>query len=186
MLTVTKTQLTFAAVESLQTTFQTNLCGGMDQPWSSDKSTLPHSPITPADILPVPTDETIVQTCQTSNLQSSLSFLEFDRFNSFLKLVRVFCFIFRFWNFIKTKQHPHSILNVAEIHSASIQFLQLIQSGDLKDEIAMLHSPDILHKIILTKLLLFFLDPARELVRFGGRLTQGDFSQLKQNPVLLS
>ena len=96
-------------------------------PLLSDKSSLPHSPISPADILPVQTDETIIPTCQTSNLQSSLTFLEFDRFNSFRKLVRVFCYILRFLNFMKTKQRAHSASNVAEIRSASIKLLQLIQ-----------------------------------------------------------
>ena len=59
-------------------------------PWLSDKPSLPHSPITPADILPVQTDETIIPNCQISNLQSRLTFLEFDRFNSFRKFVPVF------------------------------------------------------------------------------------------------
>ena len=38
-------------------------------PWLSDNSSLPHSPITPADIFPVQTDKTVIQTCQTSNIQ---------------------------------------------------------------------------------------------------------------------
>ena len=47
-------------------------------PWLSDKSSLPHSLISPADNLPVQTDEIIIPTCQTSNLRKSLTFFEFD------------------------------------------------------------------------------------------------------------
>ena len=105
----------------------------------TEKSISPHSPITPACIVPIQTDEAIVPTCQTSHLQSNLVFLNFDRINSFRKMVLVFC-VLRFKNFIKTKQRALSTPNVAEILSASIQPLQLIQACELKDGIAVTES----------------------------------------------
>ena len=154
--------------------------------WLSEKSSWPHSPITPAGIFSNQTDEAIISTCQTSHLQSNFAFLDFDRFTSFRKMVRVFCYILRFLNLIKTKQRGHYIPNVPDIHSASIKLLQLIQSNDLKDEIALLQSQDILPNSNSYKNLAPFLDPATKLVRVGGRLTQGDFSELKKHPVLIS
>ena len=64
--------------------------------------------------------------------------------------------------------------------------MQLIQSSDLKDEIAIVQSQHLLPKINSYKNLAPFLGPATKLVRVGGRLTQGDFSQLQKHPVLIS
>ena len=111
-------------------------------PWIFEKSSWAHSEIFPAGVFPIQTDETIVPTCQTRHLQSNLVFLDFDRFKSFRKMFRVFCYLLRFLKLIKTKQRAHSTPNVAEIHSASIKLLQLIQSCELHDEIALLHSQD--------------------------------------------
>ena len=87
---------------------------------------------------------------------------------------------------IKTKQRAPSTPNVAEIHSASIKLLQLVQSCELLDEVAMLHSQDILPESNFYKNLALFLDPDTKLVRVGGGLTQGDFSQVKKHLVLIS
>ena len=86
---------------------------------------------------------------------------------------------------IKTKQRAPTP-NVAEIHSAFVKFLQLIQSCELQVEIALLHSQDILLKSNFYKNLAPFLDPASKIVQVGGQWTQGDFSQLKRHPVLIS
>ena len=131
-------------------------------------------------------DEAIVPTCQTSHFQLNLAFLDFDSFNTFRKMVQAFCYILRFLKLIKTKERAPSTPNVAEIHSASIKLLQLIQSCELLDEIALLHSQDILPESDLYKNLALFLDPDTKLVRVGGRLTQGDFSQVKKHLVLIS
>ena len=90
MLRVSKTKLILAPVESLQTKLQTTLCGGMDHLGYPTNRHCHILQLPPVDTLPVQTDETIIPTCQTSNLQSSLTFLEFNRLNSFRKLVRVF------------------------------------------------------------------------------------------------
>ena len=81
---------------------------------------------------------------------------------------------FTFFNFIKTKQRAHFTPNVAEFQSASIKFLQLIRSSDLKDEIPMLESLNFTLRNSY-KNLAPFLDPATKLVRVGDRLTQGEF-----------
>ena len=47
-------------------------------------------------------------------------------------------------------------------------------------------SQDILPKSNPYKNLAPFLDPVTKLVRVGGRLTQGDFSEQKKHPVLIS
>ena len=84
---------------------------------------------------------------------------------------------------IKTKQRALSTLYVAVVHFASIIFLQVYQSCD---EIALLHSQDILSKSNCYKKLAPFLGPATKLVQVDGSLTQGDFLQPKKHPVLIS
>ena len=89
MLTVTKTQLIFAPVESLQTKLQTNLCGDMDHlgyPTNRHCHNLQLAQLTFSQYK----QTRLFPTCKISNLQSRSTFLEFDRFNSFRKLVRVF------------------------------------------------------------------------------------------------
>ena len=48
------------------------------------------------------------------------------------------------------------------------------------------HSQDILPKSNFYKILAPFLYPTTKLIRVGGRLSRGDFSQLKNYPVLIS
>ena len=142
-LPVTKTRPIFAPVESLQTKLQTIHCGGTDH-LGYTKNRLGHI-LKFLQLLFSQFKQTRLL-FQIVNLAfvNNLAFLDFDRFNSFRKLVRVICYVLLFLKLIKTKQRAPSTAGVAKIHSASIKFLQLIQFCELQDETALLHSQNVL------------------------------------------
>ena len=127
----------------------------------------------------------MVQTGSSCQLvQKQLPF-EPENFHSFRKLIRVFCHVYSFLKLLRTKEKPELVLTAATIQSVTIKILRLIQVIELSNENSLLKQNEVLPSSNSYKTLCPFIDQETDLLRVGGRINQGNFSDLKKNPILI-
>ena len=93
--------------------------------------------------------------------------------------------MYSFLKLLRTKEKPEVVLTAATIQSVTIKILRLIQVIELSNENSFLKQNELLPSSNYYKTLCPFIDQETDLLRVGSRINQGNFSDLKKNPILI-
>ena len=106
--------------------------------------------------------------------------------NNFLKLNRVFAFIFRWYHNFKTKMKSNKHLTVNKLRGGLYYIIFNIQNCEFFDEIHKLKNKEIVKACKLQKLNPFMDDSLNIMImRVGGRLANSNLSFSKKFPIIL-
>ncbi|XP_050303785.1 uncharacterized protein LOC126741423 [Anthonomus grandis grandis] len=109
----------------------------------------------------------------------------FERFSSFIKLLRVFAYILRFKDRVLNKVTQSSIeLTVTELTESQQKLIKLAQSESFPEEISRLNIGKTLNKNSKILSLRPFLDQ-HKIVRVGGRLSKSEITFNQRHPIIL-
>lgn len=116
-----------------------------------------------------------------------LNFIE--KYSKLKTLVRVFAYVQRFVNNVKSKSHNKSritgFLTNEEIKSALFFFIRLVQKTHFEQDFLRLKNKRPVKTESNLKSLNPFFDASDELIRVGGRLKNTDFDYAQKHPILL-